>query len=365
MATETRNEFRPDYASHPGETLEETLKALGMSKTELARRMGRSKVEVSRIVTGKASVTPETALQLERALNVPASLWNGLQCHFDELDARNQERRKLTNQLGWLKHMPYRRMAQFGWVSKVDDAVDRLRSLLDFFGVASINEWDRVWEVTAVRFRVPTSRQPEKYVLSAWLRQGEREAAMKSCELYDEGQFLVALEQARRLTRESPDVYLPRLTEVCARSGVAVVLVPELPGMGASGATRWLSPTKALIQLCLRYKTDDHLWFTFFHEAGHILRHGKRDTFIDTQPWKYGAGAGLESEANRFAADFLIPPADYRFFPQGRHISKADVRYFADKIGVAPGIVVGRLQHDGRLPFSHCNDLKVHLKWAN
>ena len=75
MATGTRNEFRPDYATHPGETLEETLQAMGMSKTELARRMGRSKVEISRIVSGKVDVTPETALQLGASVERTASLW--------------------------------------------------------------------------------------------------------------------------------------------------------------------------------------------------------------------------------------------------------------------------------------------------
>jgi HTH-type transcriptional regulator/antitoxin HigA len=60
-----------------------------------------------------------------------------------------------------------------------------------------------------------------------------------------------------------------------------VVIVKELPGCSVNGATFWLNPEKAVIQLSLRYRSDDHLWFNFFHEAGHIVLHGKRETFLE------------------------------------------------------------------------------------
>lgn len=360
MATETRNEFRPDYASHPGETLEETLKTMGMSKTELARRMGRSKVEVSRIVAGKAGVTPETAIQLERALGVAASFWIALQCHFDEFAARKKEGQRLTAEPDWLKHLPYRKMVRLGWIEDADSLVERLRRVMDFFGVASTKQWDEVWRSARVQFRMSPSFKPDTYALSVWLRQGERQATAVECDVFDEVRFSTALSQVRLLTLESPEAFQPRLTETCARAGVAVVFVRELPGIRASGATRWLSPAKALLQLCLRYKTDDHLWFTFFHEAGHILRHGKRETFIESTPWLNEK----EGEADRFASDFLIPPGRYKRFAATSYFSKSSIIEFARGIGIAPGIVVGRLQHDHVLPFSHCNDLKVRLDWV-
>jgi Zn-dependent peptidase ImmA (M78 family) len=71
-----------------------------------------------------------------------------------------------------------------------------------------------------------------------------------------------------------------------------------------------------------------------------------------------------EKEADRFAADFLIPRAAFTRFANRRSFSKTGIRDFALEIGVSPGIVVGRLQHDGLLPFSHCNDLKMRLKWT-
>src|SRR5699024_6913838 len=122
---------------------------------------------------------------------------------------------------------------------------------------------------------------------------------------FDAAQFRQVLADARALTREKPDVFQPQLVTACAQAGVAVVFVPELEKSRASGCTRWLGD-KAIIQLSLRYKTNDHLWFTFFHEAGHILKHGKKAVFLE--------GNGLcdekEEEANAFAANLLIPQAD-------------------------------------------------------
>jgi HTH-type transcriptional regulator/antitoxin HigA len=125
-------------------------------------------------------------------------------------------------------------------------------------------------------------------------------------------------------------------------------------------ATRWLSPSKALIQLSLRYKTDDHLWFSFFHEAGHILKHGKRDVF--RKGTTFLMDETKEEEANTFAADFLIPRREYLNFTSKNTLSKVNIKKFASQIKISPGIVVGRLQHDKLLPMSHCNDLKVRFE---
>lgn len=193
------------------------------------------------------------------------------------------------------------------------------------------------------------------------MRKGEIEAQHISCAPYDKAIFRETLAHIRTLTRKPPEVFLPELIQCCAQAGVAVVFVREIPGTRISGATRWLTTTKALIQLSLRYKTDDHLWFTFFHEAGHILLHSKKAIFIeDTKETDQ-----YEREANRFAADFLIPPKAYEHFIQASdYRSKAAIQQFADTIGIAPGIVVGRLQYDRRIDFKNCNDLKQYFTWG-
>ena len=115
---------------------------------------------------------------------------------------------------------------------------------------------------------------------------------------------------------------------------------------------------KAVIQLSLRYKRDDQLWFSFFHEAGHILLHGKKDVFIEDDNKN-----DKEQEADNFAAEILVPQKELQQFLHSSNPSKAAIKRFASELSIAPGIVVGRLQHDGHLPHSHCNDLKRRLKW--
>jgi HTH-type transcriptional regulator / antitoxin HigA len=199
--------------------------------------------------------------------------------------------------------------------------------------------------------------------VSAWMRRGEIVARDVSCEPYDESIFKRQLTEIRKLTIEPVKVFLPRLKALCAEAGVAAVFVKELPGAGISGLTRWLTPGKALIQLSLLYKTDDHLWFTFFHEACHILRHRKSDIYFE-QIKGNNSSVGAEEEANIFSRDFLIPASDYRqLISSASYKSKAGLNRFATKIGISPGIVVGRLQYDRYLPYSYMHDLKRKFVW--
>jgi HTH-type transcriptional regulator/antitoxin HigA len=133
------------------------------------------------------------------------------------------------------------------------------------------------------------------------------------------------------------------------------VLVPEVKGCRISGATWWMNPSRAVIALSDRYKKDDYFWFTFFHEAAHVLLHSKKETFVDD-----GADNDmLEDEANKFAADLLVPP---NRVPQlAKLADDSDVEAFAREIGIAPGIVVGRLQHDGLWEWNRGHKLKRGL----
>jgi hypothetical protein len=178
--------------------------------------------------------------------------------------------------------------------------------------------------------------------------------------------FMESLNKIHTLTMESPEIFEPRMKKICAAGGVAVIFIPELPGTRVYGATRWLNPNKALIQLSLRGKTDDHLWFTFFHEAGHILLHGKRDVFIEAKDEKHRETTrpNKEMEADRFAQDFLIPPGEYLSFMQGQQFSLTAIRQFAKRIETAPGVVVGRLQHGNVIPFSRGNYLKRRFRFS-
>lgn len=360
MASKIDNQYEPDYVSPPGETLLETLEALGMSQAELAERTGRPRKTINEIVKGKAAITPETALQFERVLGVPASFWSKREYHYREFLAREEERKKLANQTAWLDKLPVKTMVKLGWIPAADDRVTQLRHVLNFFGVASPQEWRGLWSGAQAAFRRSPAFESDPGAVAAWLRKGELEAQRIACAPFDEARFKDVLVSVKELTATTPERFIPELTQLCASAGVAVVFVRELPRTRVSGATRWLTPVKALIQLSLRYKTDDHLWFTFFHEAAHILRHGKSGLFIEEED----GGGEKEEEANQFAADLLIPAPELRSFLEKWNRSLAAVRHFARAQGISPGIVVGRLQHEGVLPRTHGNKLKIRFQWT-
>ncbi len=357
-----QNEFQPDYAVSPGEILDYELELRGMTRQELARRTGITPKHIISILKANSTITPETAIKLERALGMPVDYWLNLESHYQEILARLAEEEELERDLDWLTHIPVNAMAKFGWLNKSRDKKEQLIDVLRFFGIANISQWDDMWPNLNVAYRQNQTHEVFPEAVSAWLRQGELEASKITCASYNKLKFREALDEIRALTTKGHDQFIPAMQELCAMGGVAVVFVPALPKTGVSGATRWLNKDKAIIQLSLRYKTDDHLWFTFFHEAGHIILHGKKELFLEGTN---GLDQEKENEADKFAESELIPPKYFAKFIARSDFSKNSIRAFAKAIGIAPGVVVGQLQHKKLLDIKYCNGLKQRFKWAH
>jgi addiction module HigA family antidote len=358
MIKDKKNQFVPDYAVPPGETLLETLEAIGMSQAELAERAGRPKKTINEIIKGRAAITPETALQFERVLGISAGFWNNLERNYQETQARLNEQNSLQRQIDWLKKFPLNALIEMGWVKKLSDRIRQLQAVLNFFGIVSPEQWETQWMGAKVSYRRSEIFSNDPYSSASWLRMGELTARNISCKHFDASKFKEALSSIRHLTVKPPEHFQGEVIRLCADAGVAVAFVRGIPGIRAFGATWWVNPNKAVIQLSLRYKTDDQLWFSLFHEAGHILLHGKKEVFIE------GNGTNSkENAADKFASDLLIPPKQYRQFKRSGRPGKAAVEKFASALGIAPGIVVGRLQHDGILPHNYFNALKKRFEW--
>lgn len=361
MSETIRNRYDPDTVSAPGETLQEVLEERGMTQANLADRTGRPTKTINEIIRGKAAITPDTALQFEFVLGIPAAFWNNRERQYREFLAKQRAKERLESQTDWLDRIPYNAMVRARWIPSAEEKTERLHHALQFFGIASPSNWKAVWNVQQAAFRQSVSFDIDPGAVAAWLRKGEIEAQRAASEPFEAARFRATLHELRTLSRELPKDFAHILAEKCGKAGVRVVFVPELPKTRVWGASRWLSPSCALIQLSLRYKTDDHFWFTFFHEAAHILLHGKREFFIDRDDQERDQ---KEFEADSFACDWLIPPQAYKAFRRLGARSCAAISRFAYEQGIAPGIAVGRLQHDGLLPRTHCNHLKRPLTWA-
>lgn len=347
--------YRPTSVSPPGATLADILGEQGMTQVELAERLGRTPKMVNEVVQGKAPITAETAVQLERALGVPAQFWLARESAYREFLARQHELNELRGAIAWVRDLPWSDMVRLGWVPETAPGVQRVQQALRFFGVASVHAWKQSYEAPLGQFRI-SDHGKKLGAVAAWLREGERAAARVPCAAYNRDGLRARIGELRRLTvNTSFKSFAAPLVEQCAQVGVCVVFVPTPSGCPANGVTRWLTPERALVQLSFRYRTADILWFTFFHELGHLLLHPKKSLFLED----IGAKDDREREADRFAADTLIPSSHAAQL--GSLSTESAVAQFASKLGIHPGIVVGRLQHDGLLSHASLNSLKVRL----
>ncbi len=319
-----------------------------MSQADLARRTQLSTKHVNQIILGAAPITAETAVALERVTKVPARLWNALEANYQARRIRRAEDEQTTDDSDWVRRFPLKELVGRGYITSVGDHRALREQLLSFFGVASRRAWEDLWTSPAASFRRSAAFRADEFATACWLRIGELEAAEIPARAFHRAVFRSALETIRNGMVHGLDRIADDIVSECAAAGVVVVFAAEIKGTRASGAARWLSPTKALIQLSLRHKWEDHAWFSLFHEAAHILYHAKRKAFIERTP---GAEGGeLEDEANRFARTFLIPSRYELELEELRTLP--EIRAFARKLALPTSVVIGRLQRERRIGYN-------------
>jgi len=349
--------FEPDYAVTPGETLAEVMVSLDMNQKELAKRLELTEQTLIRIFKGKQPISYATANRLELVTRVPARFWNTLEAEYREQLAKIEERQHLANDIAWLKTIPVKELIERSCIEAQSNNVATLREVLKFFGVGSVAAWGKVWETPAVAARRSTCFETRPGDASAWIRQGEIQAHSIKCQPYDKGRFKDSLQQIRKLTCTSPDVFVPEMKRLCAEAGVAVSFVREMKKVPWNGATKWLTPNKAMIVLSLRGKGEDKFWFSFFHEAGHVLHDSKKDLLINDG----SHDDPREERADQYASEILVPAKHNPTIAVIR--SRAEIQQLAVKLGIAPGIIAGRYQFLTE-KWHYFKDLIRALQWT-
>lgn len=355
--------FTPDWVSPPGDTIADILDDNNLTTHDFAQRMECSEQTANKLLSGRTRITPRIASQLQETTGASSEFWLKRESIFRERLRAQQRREKKSNAAEWLCELPLNDLIRFGWVERKSTTRQQVNACLGFFGVSDIESWrSRYGDVLReAAFRTSPTYVSHPGAVGAWLRQGEIEGHEIKCSRWDPAAFRDAIADIRSLTREKdPRVFVPALKSRCASCGVAVVVVRAPKGCRASGASLFLTPRKALINLSFRYLSDDHFWYTFSHEAGHLMLHGKKDLFVDGDDIQ---STKEEEEANEFAATTLIPPEFQKDLSKlranGRHVIR-----FAKRAGVSPGIVVGQLQHFGTVRRNQLNNLKNWYKWG-
>jgi HTH-type transcriptional regulator/antitoxin HigA len=357
--TELNLSYQPTAVSPPGNTLAELIDELGITQAELARRMGRPVNPVNEMILGAKEITEDTALELERVLGTPAHFWLAREAKYREFLARQRDAGRMPDRMAWLESLPLKQLQAIGKLPSGRLTPAFKTTLVDaalrFFGVASPEGWqDQYGKVQAAFRRANPAQQTDNAAITAWLRLGELEAQslLQSADLpaYSAEKLQNSIATMRALSTRPAAEIGTGLKTLCTQAGVVLLFVPPLPSTHVSGVARWLGD-RPLIQLSLLGKWSDVFWFSFFHEVAHILKHPKRAVFLDDA----SAGAAVQSkeekEANQFAADVLITPADQQRLGQIA-LSVVGVQAFAREIDIHPGIVVGRLQHMGLIGYA-------------
>jgi HTH-type transcriptional regulator/antitoxin HigA len=335
--------FSPDWEIPPGEILQAELDARNLTQAELAMRTGLTPKHINQVIRGVANLSSDTALRLERALGIPSHIWNALEANFQDHRARQKARETLADHRSWLPRFPISYLITRGVFAKNDDELTRIEKLLAFFQVADPDAYDRVWtEPVAAGFRRSQHTEADPYATAVWLRFGAHSAEDRECKPYDSVGFAQLLPKLTRLTMLPDREAFAELQQQCARVGVAVEFEAEVRGSRANGAARWLNPTRAMIILSGRYRYHDIFWFSFFHEAAHLILHPKRRTVVHVENGGDDAD-GQESAANAYATAILVPPLhSEKLIPS---TTADEARKIAQDIGVDPGIVAGQLAH--------------------
>lgn len=360
------NEYYPQTVTHPGEDLREKLEELQMSPKEFAVRCNKPIKTISEVLNGKSSITPDMAIQFENVLQVPARYWLKRQYHYDEATARNNRQEIIKEAVEWARAFPYKDMAKKDWVPQTRKWEARAEALLEYFGISSHHSWAKVYLYTELKasFRISLAHTKTPHALSAWLRRGDIQARDITAPEYSDKALKAILPKLKEIMAAHPADFFEQAQSLCLQAGVKVVCTPCLPKAPINGVARWIeNNTRPLIQLSSRYKRNDIFWFSFFHELGHILLHGKKDVFLENADYA-GAGLEKEAEADDFAVRWTFSEKEEAEVMAADFRSEETILQYARRFGTHPAMIVGRLQHRGVLDHSEGAGFRVRIDWG-
>ena len=355
--------FQPNWISRPGTTIVRLSRKKELTNTALAKCLNITNDVLAEIISGQKKICPQLASRLAMALGGTKEFWLARESQYRntivsrELDLVEKWGRE------WLKSLPVKDMQRFGWIIQKTSNSEQVRECLRYFDVSKIEIWQRTYAsvMENAAFRKSPKFTSNIGSVSAWFRRAELETESIICSPWNPQLLRGYLPRIRTMTwKKNPKVFIPKLKEICSKCGIAFALVPLPKGCTASGATWFDKHSRAILVLSARYRSDDHLWFTFFHEVAHLLLHKLAGPIIeesDINPVE------LEEEANSFASEVLIPHEFREEFLTLKASSK-EVFEFSKKVGIAPGIVVGQLQFFGRIRRNELNHLKRRFVWS-
>jgi hypothetical protein len=325
----------------------------------LSKRLAGGMGQLRELVSGFGDIDDEAANALSDLLGGSTAFWKTRQANYREALAQAVNKLSDEDADAWLTRIPAPGCK--GRITAKTRSIE-LKRRLAYYGVSSLKSWDARYgpNQRQARFRRSLAFTQHDGATSMWLRQGELEANLRETADWSSDALRARLKEVLALSKISkPSRFLPPLKTLLADAGVALVIVRAPKGCRASGASRMIASNKAMILMSFRYRADDHFWFTLCHEIGHLLLH-EASSFVDAEGME--GDDPCEKEANEFAASMIIPE-NREAELLGLEPDDASIRRFAVSLGVAPGLILGQLQHRGIVAPGALSRLRRNWTW--
>jgi len=339
---------RSYIATPPGATIKEQLNDRGMSQKEFAARMDMSEKHISKLINGDVQLTSETAVRLEMVLGVPANFWNSLESIYREKIIKAEMENAMDADAELAKQFPYSEMAKLAWVPETRETKEKVINLRKYFGVVELSllENDQITRIACRRLAIT---EKSDLALMAWAQEAKIKAREIQTAPMNIRELIAVMPEIRNMTVLNPEEFCPKIKTKLADCGIVLVFLPHLKGSFLQGAT-FLDGNRIVVGLTARGKDADKFWFSLFHELAHII--------LGHVGQANGTSDEDEKAADNWSGNILIPADDFESFRARKDYSGDSVCKFAKELGIAPGIVVGRMQREGMIKYSMLNDLK-------
>ena len=132
--------------------------------------------------------------------------------------------------------------------------------------------------------------------------------------------------------------------EYLSNLGIALVVLPHLPGTHLDGAAMIRRDGTPIIAMTLRRNRVDSFWFTLLHECAHLSCHLSEPDQVIYDDLEISSADDVEQEADAMAQKALIPDELWNTFNSGKSCSVDNVVSLASSANIHPAIVAGRWQ---------------------
>ncbi|MBX7442922.1 MULTISPECIES: HigA family addiction module antitoxin [unclassified Arthrobacter] len=355
-----------NYAVAPGEYLEEWIDDHSLSQQRVAELLGSSRKQVNEIINGRAPITSDTAMRLERVVGIPAKTWLKYEALYRADLARIADEERLAGHADEVASSAITYLRGIGATAATRRSPGKLVS--DFLAFHRCGTWEAYLHLHeeaatgdyALAALKDSGATLDRSLLTIWLRAAELAEPFERGRSfdYDPDRLRAALPDLRARAATPDSTMLRDIANMLADVGVVFMVVEPPKKLPLLGMTRWIDKRVPVIQQTGRWGKDGFVIWTLFHEIGHVLNDPRGEMHLEYSSEKK-RGSEAEKGANAFAMDLLFGEAGVSQF-RGLFYD-GEIAEKAREIGIAPGVAVHQMHRRRLLEYKFGNGLCVDL----